>query len=164
MTCLPLRLSQDEGLLPVALGDEKQAPGVKGGLPGPPGVPGAGAAAPELPELDRRCEGHGTGPSMQSPPRGSPGKPATPGRHILAPVCHQTAGEGLLTIPEVFRDIQWVACRGRCSRVPLEDTLRSVFANTSICGLSKQRRDSSVRDHDWCDGFRGRLFRRSSVI
>lgn len=75
-------------------------------------------------------------------------------------MCHQTAGEGLLTIPELFRDIQWVARRGRCSRVPLEDTLRSVFANPSVCGLSKQRRDSSVRDHDWCDGFRGEIIQK----
>lgn len=42
VTFLPLRLSQGEGLLPVALGDEKQAPGVKGGVLGPPASPGQG--------------------------------------------------------------------------------------------------------------------------
>lgn len=42
VTFLPPRLSRDEGLLPVALGDEKQAPGVGRGLLGTPASPGRG--------------------------------------------------------------------------------------------------------------------------
>ena len=66
VTFLPLQPSQDEGLLPVALEDEKQAPGVMRGPLGTPASPGQGSQLrfpqdPELLELDGRGEGQGGG-------------------------------------------------------------------------------------------------------